>query len=31
MTEFIKSGKNIRVKPQGFDYELGAGKVYDLN
>ena len=31
MTEFIKSGKNIYVKPQGFDYELGAGKVYDLN
>ena len=31
MTEFIKIGKNIVVKPQGADYSLEASKVYDLN
>lgn len=30
MTKFIKAGKNIRVKPQGFDYDLINGQVYDL-
>ena len=31
MTEFIKIGKNIVIKPQGADYSLEAGKVYDLS
>ena len=31
MSEFIKIGKNIVVKPQGADYNLEPGKVYDLN
>lgn len=31
MSEFIKAGKNIFPKPVGCDYDLIAGKVYDLN
>lgn len=31
ITEFIKIGNNIVVKPLGADYDLIAGKVYDLN
>lgn len=31
MSEFIKIGKNIVTKPQGADYDLIPGKVYDLN
>lgn len=31
VSEFIKIGKNIVVKPVGADYDLKEGKVYDLN
>ena len=31
MAEFIKRGDSIKVKPQGLDYDLISGKVYDLN
>ena len=30
MSEFLKLGDNIVVKPKGTDYSLEAGKVYDL-
>lgn len=30
MSEFIKTGDKIVCKPQGLDYQLEAGKVYDL-
>ena len=30
MTEFIKIGEKIQVKPNGLDYDLIPGKVYDL-
>lgn len=30
MSEFIKVGNKIQVKPQGLDYDLTPGKVYDL-
>lgn len=30
MSEFIKSGNKIVCKPQGLDYQLEPGKVYDL-
>lgn len=30
MSEFIKSGKRIRTKPNGLDYDLIDGKVYNL-
>lgn len=30
MSEFIKIGEKIRIKPSGFDYDLIPGKVYDL-
>lgn len=31
VSEFIKIGKNIVVKPVGADYDLKSGQVYDLN
>lgn len=31
VSEFIKVGNNIVVKPVGADYDLIPGKVYDLN
>lgn len=30
MAEFIKSGNKIVCKPQGLDYQLEPGKIYDL-
>jgi SpoVK/Ycf46/Vps4 family AAA+-type ATPase len=30
MSEFLKLGNNVTPKPQGSDYDLEAGKVYDL-
>lgn len=30
MTEFVKSGDKILVKPAGLDYDLIPGKIYDL-
>lgn len=30
MTEFVKSGDKILVKPVGLDYDLIPGKIYDL-
>ena len=29
--QFIKQGNDIRVKPDGLDYNLIPGKVYDLH
>jgi hypothetical protein len=31
MSEFLKLGNNVTPKPQGSDYDLEAGKVYDLS
>ena len=31
MSEFLKLGDIIVIKPKGADYSLEAGKVYDLN
>ena len=31
MSEFIKNGDQIVTKPEGFDYDLIPGKVYNLN
>src|SRR5574344_514880 len=31
MSEFIKNGDRIVTKPDGFDYNLIPGKVYNLN
>ena len=30
MSEFVKIGKEIKIKPNGLDYDLIPGKVYDL-
>ena len=30
MSEFIKVGNKIQIKPQGLDYDIIPGKVYDL-
>ena len=30
MSEFVKNGERIITKPNGFDYDLVAGKLYDL-
>lgn len=30
MSEFIKFGNKIVTKPNGFDYDLVDGKVYNL-
>ena len=31
MSEFIKNGSEIVTKPDGFDYDLIPGKIYNLN